>query len=218
MAAVAFFESIKNSGRMLINRAKSAKEFSFQSKIILIPSQRMITLQEGNVILRSISPSEIPNLFALIQDDLGLAEQMTWECPQTLQEAEAIFEKIFDDERICFGIYLKERLIGLSNIQNFHWWHHDAQKASAFVNFWVGTEFLENDYEVDALRGICHYGFESLKLKKLFVGCFEGNESVHKAATKVGFRKIGTLKKHFLKQNKPIDSSRYELLPQDFVG
>lgn len=178
----------------------------------------MTTLQEGTIVLQNISPSEIANLFSLIKDDLGLAQQMTWEAPQTQAEAEEIFEKIFDDERICFGIYLEDRLIGLANLQNFHWWQHDAQKASAFVNFWVGTEFLEHDYEVEALRGICRYAFENLKLKKLFVGCFESNEGIQKAARKVGFRKIGTLKKHFLKQNKPIDSARYELLPQNFVG
>ena len=178
----------------------------------------MTTLHEGAITLQTISLEEIPAIFGLVKDDLGLAEQMTWEVPENESEAIEIFTKLFSRNRICFGIYLDERLIGIINVQNFNWWHHDAQKASAFINFWVGTEFGDNNYEVEALRAVSRYCLENLKLKKIFSGCFTGNQTIGKALKQVGYREIGVLKKHFLKQNKPIDSTRYELLTEDFVG
>lgn len=178
----------------------------------------MTTLHEGSIILKTISLEEIPVIFNLVKEDLGLAEHMTWDVPESEKQALEIFEKLFSRNRICFGIYLDDRMIGVINIQNFNWRLHDAQKASAFINFWVGTEFGENNYEVDALRGVSRYCLETLKLKKLFSGCFADHEETQRALIKIGYQKIGILKKHFLKGTRPVDSVRYELLTEDFVG
>ena len=178
----------------------------------------MYTLQAGSVVVKTITLDIVPDIFDLIDGDEELAGQMTWNLPKTKEEAMTVFSKEFEEGRVTLGIFLEEKLIGMANIQNFHWWHHDAQKASAFLNFWIATPFTCKGYGTEALRAIAQFGFDTLKLKKIFAGCFTANKRGQSVLETTGFIKIGVLKKHFLKNNAPVDSIRYELLPDDFVG
>lgn len=168
--------------------------------------------------LKAIDAGAAPDLYAITKDNHKLCEFMTWDPPKSLEEVATGIEKELRADSVLFGVYLDKELIGKMVLRNFHWWQHDAQKASVFLSFWIIPEHAGKGYGTEMLRGVCDFCFRILKLKKIFAGCFTDNIASQKLLEKVGFVKIGILRKQFIKNGKEIDSVRYELLIEDFIG
>ena len=170
--------------------------------------------------LKLLKESDIPEMFAITQKYPEMSEFMTWNSPKTLAEAQEKFLKTDcrDAEDLNFGVFLKEngKFIGRITVRNFHLFQQDAEKRSVFLSFWLTPEVQGKGLGTELLREICRFCFEDLNLHKIFAGVFTQNIPSQKLLAKIGFREIGLLRKHYLKNDEYYDSTRYELLAEDF--
>ncbi len=174
-----------------------------------------IELHSDRLTYRILNQSDIADLFTIIQQYPELADFMTWNPPKDLQEARQKLLQTRDPNDLNFGIFENKTLIGRITIRNFQEVQQDARKDSAFISFWLSPTAQGKGFGTEALRRICQFGFFEKRLRKIFAGFFEGNIGSEKLLQKVGFRKIGLLKKHYLKNGVYHNSIRYECLRED---
>lgn len=58
----------------------------------------------------------------------------------------------------------------------------------AEIGYWIGVPFWGRGLIPEAVRALIEYGFENLRLTKIWCGYFDGNEKSRRAQEKCGFR------------------------------
>lgn len=174
-----------------------------------------IKLHSERLNYRILQDSDIPELFDIIQKYPEIADLMTWNPPKDLDEAKQKLLQTRDESDLNFGIFEDKNLIGRMTVRNFQEAQQDARKDSAFISFWLSPESQGKGFGTEALKTICDFCFTEKNLRKIFAGFFEGNIGSERLLQKVGFHKIGLLKKHYLKNGVYYNSIRYECLRED---
>ena len=85
----------------------------------------------------------------------------------------------------------------------------DVYRKSAEIGYWIGEPFWGKGIATTAIELITNYGFEDLKLNRIYAGVFEFNNASMKALENSGYKKEGIFKKAVLKNAKFLDEHRY---------
>ncbi len=165
--------------------------------------------------LRILTTHDIPTLYELITKNPEISDNMTWNPPKSLAEAHGKFLSTKEEEDLNFGVFLGDTLIGRITMRNFRWLQQDSEKNSCFLSFWIAPDFGGKGYGKEMLAAVCQYGFETLKLRKIFAGIFAQNTVSEGLLTRVGFVRVGLLRKQYVKNGIAYDSIRFELLSED---
>ncbi|MFB5188719.1 GNAT family N-acetyltransferase [Alicyclobacillus fastidiosus] len=79
-----------------------------------------------------------------------------------------------------------------------------------------GKPFWGNGYATEAARRIVSYGFEELKLNRIWAAAFMRNPASSNVMKKVGMKQEGILKQHVVKWDHPEDLGYYGILRDDY--
>jgi ribosomal-protein-alanine N-acetyltransferase len=82
--------------------------------------------------------------------------------------------------------------------------------------YWIGVPYLGNGYATEAARAVVRYGFDVLKLHRIFASHFQGNPASGKVLQKVGMKYEGRLRNHVRKWDQFQDLEFYGILESDF--
>lgn len=128
--------------------------------------------------------------------------------PYSEKDAEA-FLKLQDEEiQQNFAIDYKGEFCGIIGLIL----QKDVYRKSAEMGYWLGEPFWNKGIATEAVGQIVKYGFQNLKLIRIFAGAFEFNVASMKVLEKNGFKKEGISKKSVFKNDKIWDEHRYYLL------
>ncbi len=176
-------------------------------------------LDSGRLYLKTLSESDCGEIFRLTTAYPEISNFMTWNPPANYDEVRQKFLANRKTEDRHFGVFIKEteEFLGKITVRNFHLMQQDAEKNSVFLSFWLSPEHQGKGYGTEVLTEVCRYCVVDLKIRKIFAGVFSENEASQRLLKKTGFREIGILKKHYLKNGIFYDSVRYELLNEDFL-
>ncbi|AMO85818.1 Putative ribosomal N-acetyltransferase YdaF [Solibacillus isronensis B3W22] len=113
---------------------------------------------------------------------------------------------------VMFAIINKETklLIGLINL-NLSISYQRGELA-----YWIGKEYWGNGYGTEAAKALLEYGFNQLKLNKIFAASFTSNTGSWKVMEKIGLKYEGTLKQHVSRFGQFYDLTYYGLLKDEF--
>ncbi len=102
----------------------------------------------------------------------------------------------------AFGIVLQktDTVIGIIDLHSVCW-----ESKNAEIGYWIGREYWGKGIATEAVKLVLTYGFEKLKLKRIYAKVFSGNKASLKVLQKNGFKKEGILRKSRFKNNKWID-------------
>lgn len=115
------------------------------------------------------------------------------------QEAEGVEGKTCPQDRAEGKAHGADREIGSVYLRDI-----DKKKKTAEYGVFIGErEALGRGYGTEAARLMLAYGFETLRLKKIFLRFVEGNTKARKSYEKAGFRLIENRRETvFLQQGK----------------
>ncbi len=180
----------------------------------------MYEVDTERLYMRILEEKDCQYLYQITSNHPELAEYMTWNPPQDYEEVREKFLENRKSDDKHFGIFLKEsdEFIGRVTVRNFHIMQQDAEKNSVFLSFWLSPAVQGKGYGTEMLQEVCRFCFVDLHIRKIFAGTFSENIPSQKLLAKVGFREIGILRKHYLKNGIFYDSIRYELLNEDFLA
>ncbi|MGB5228245.1 MAG: GNAT family protein, partial [Eudoraea sp.] len=82
-------------------------------------------------------------------------------------------------------------------------------RKSAEIGYWIGEPYWGKGIATKAIKLITKYGFEDLKLVRIYAGVFEFNMVSMKVLENNGYKKEGVFKKAVFKNSNFFDEHRY---------
>lgn len=85
-------------------------------------------------------------------------------------------------------------------------------QSRAELGYWVGKEYWNNGFASEAARSMMEYGFQILKLHRIFAGCLRGNKPSARVMEKIGMVYEGCRREHECREGHFEDILTYGIL------
>lgn len=169
-------------------------------------------LQTKRLLLRPITINDKKNIAKNANDKEISNNTMTIPFPYTEDDAEEWINSLLEpSNNLVWGITIDNEVIGAIGI------HKIVENHKAEIGYWLGRTYWNKGYMTEALNAIIKYGFEQLKLVRLYANVFTHNMGSAKVLEKSGFVKEGILRKEAKKPDGTLlDEVRYSLLKEDY--
>jgi RimJ/RimL family protein N-acetyltransferase len=93
----------------------------------------------------------------------------------------------------------------------------EPEHRRAELGFWLGVPYWGRGYCTEAAQAVVAFGFEVLKLNRIYAGHFKGNTASQRVMLKLGMRHEGCFRQHILKWDRFVDLENYALLASEFA-
>jgi RimJ/RimL family protein N-acetyltransferase len=168
---------------------------------------------EGEKIrIRKLKLSDAENIYRNIRDK-EIVKFTNIPHPYYGKDAEIFIRKswrgIKNKEYYSFGTALKtdNKIIGGVALRGINWEFKNAE-----IGYWLGKKFWGKGLGREAIKLIVKFGFEQLKLHRIYGIIFKENIASQKVLEKCGFKLEGELKEEFYRNEKWHNGLIYGLL------
>jgi len=86
------------------------------------------------------------------------------------------------------------------------------------LSYWLGRDYWNRGYGTEAVTALVEYGFNCLKLHRIYAPHFHTNPASGRVLQKVGMTHEGRLREHYLRFGQRIDVELYGILREEFVN
>jgi ribosomal-protein-alanine N-acetyltransferase len=169
------------------------------------------SLETPRLILREFSESDIPELVPLIGAREVAATTLLIPHPYEEKHAREFFATVPKENELRLAIRLRStgRLCGGIGL------HPDTEPQRAELGYWIGLPFWGNGYATEAAGAVIEYGFEKLKLERIFASHFKGNEKSGRVLQKVGMHHEGSVRHGVMKAGRLLDLETYGMVREE---
>jgi RimJ/RimL family protein N-acetyltransferase len=91
-----------------------------------------------------------------------------------------------------------------------------AENHRAELGYWLGVPYWNHGYTTEAARAVIRFGFENLRLNRVYASHFARNPASGRVMQKSGMQYEGTLRQHFVRWNNPEDLVYYGILDDEW--
>ena len=88
----------------------------------------------------------------------------------------------------------------------------------AEAGYWLGKPFWGRGYATEALAAVIRFGFEELKLHRIYAGYFSRNAASGRVMEKNGMKFEGRLRQHVRKWDEFVDIVYHAILHDEWMG
>ncbi|MDD5417332.1 MAG: GNAT family N-acetyltransferase [Candidatus Nanoarchaeia archaeon] len=121
-------------------------------------------------------------------------------------------KKLKDNEEYTFAMVPKNKktLIGIVSL------HLKWENKRAELGYWLGKKYWGNGYMPETVKTILDFGFNKLKLNKIYARAFVVNSASKRVLEKSGFKKEGTLQQHYFKNGRFYDAYSFSITKSQY--
>ena len=154
-------------------------------------------LTTPRLILRKLAISDVPALIKNGNSKSISDNVLNVPSPYTEEDAVAWiaggWQGFKNGERYAFAIVLREinELIGAIGM------HINSADNRAEIGYWLGEDYRDKGIMTEAVKRIIRFGFDEVRLNKIFATCFTDNPSSEKVLQNAGMIKEGELKDQY---------------------
>lgn len=142
-------------------------------------------LETPRLILRHWQEADAERLFELASD-LLVGPAAGWEPHKSKEESLEIIRTVFNSDTI-FAMILRETQEVIGCIGFAYDKDLCKDETESLLGYWVGTSYWNKGYMTEAAKRIVSYGFEDLRLNRLWCGNFIENTRSARIQEKCGF-------------------------------
>jgi RimJ/RimL family protein N-acetyltransferase len=170
------------------------------------------TLETVRLKLRPYVEADIAELLPLIGTREVAATTLRIAHPYTEQDAKDFLKLAEEPGRLWLAATLRSdgRQIGGIGLRI------DEQHQHAELGYWLGVPYWGQGYATEAAGEMLRYGFEDLKLHRIFASHFKHNPASGRILVKLGMRHEGCQREHLRKWDQFVDSELYGILRRDW--
>lgn len=164
----------------------------------------MVVITSKQFILRPFQKGDEKSLAKNINNKKIYKNTLNIPYPYTLRHAKDWVEKNIKDNKkknpttICFVIDINGEVCGSVSLE--------IKGHKAQLGYWLAEKKWGNGIMTTAVKLINKYGFEGLKLRRIYAYVFLFNKASIRVLEKSGYKREGILKKNVKKDNKFIDN------------
>jgi RimJ/RimL family protein N-acetyltransferase len=170
-----------------------------------------VLIETSRLLLRPFCEAEIPELVPLIGAREVAATTLRIPHPYGEQHAREFLAEVAKENELRLGI----RLRGTGELCGGVGLHPEAQHGRAELGYWIGVPYWGHGYATEAAQAVERYGFEQIKLNRIFATHFEHNPASGRVLRKIGMKHEGCMRQHVLKWGKYVDLEMYAILRED---
>ena len=173
-----------------------------------------VLIETARLQLRPWTESDIPELVPLIGEREVAANTLRIPYPYEEKHAREYLATVADDNDLRLGIRLRKdgTLVGGIGL------HPDSGHNRAELGYWLGVRHWGNGYATEAAKAVVRYGFEQVKLNRIFAGHFGNNPASGNVLRKIGMRHEGCMRQHILKWGGYVDLEIYAILREEWAA
>lgn len=178
----------------------------------------MVILKGKSFILRPFRKGDEASLQRNINNKRIYKYTLTVPYPYTKKNANDWIKNCLNDfknkkrDKVRFAIIKNNEVIGSVG---FHDFKIKNQKHKAELGYWLTEQYWGKGIMTEAVKLVTKYGFEKLKLKRIYACCFEPNKASAKVLEKAGFQYEGKMRKAVIKDGKYYDELIYAKLKRN---
>jgi len=171
-----------------------------------------VNLETERLLIRAYREADIAELVPLIGAREVAATTGRIPYPYTEEDAHEFLGRIDADREVRLAVTLRDdgRMIGGVGLRLVEP-HQQAE-----LGYWLGVPFWGKGYGTEAAREMLRYGFEKLKLHRIFATHFSSNPTSGKILRKLGMRYEGCQREHFRKWDEFVDLELYGMLQREW--
>ncbi len=145
-------------------------------------------LETNRLILRSWSGADANDLFQYASHP-GVGPSAGWAVHTSIENSREIIRDILSAPG-TYAVVLKEsgQAIGSVGLMIGQTSKIGLPDTEAEIGYWIGAPYWGQGLIPEAVRELMRYGFEELKLEKIWCGYFDGNIKSKRVQEKCGFR------------------------------
>jgi len=160
--------------------------------------------------MRPYVEADIPELLPLIGTREVAATTLRIAHPYAEQDARDFLALAQEPGKIWLAVTLRSDGCQIGGIGL----RVDDGHQHAELGYWLGVPYWGQGYATEAGREMLRYGFEDLKLHRIFASHFKHNPASGKILRKLGMRHEGCQREHLRKWDQFVDSELYGILRQ----
>ena len=173
-------------------------------------------LRTARLHLRSFQREDVPAIVRLAGANEIAATTLNIPHPYAEDEARGFLGKANEDflagRSVVFAVSISATrelggAVGL-HIANAH--------SHAELGYWIGVPFWGRGFATEAASAAVAFGFETLRLHRIYAHHFAGNTASQRVLEKIGMRHEGRSRQHIQKWGEFIDIENYGLLAEEF--
>jgi RimJ/RimL family protein N-acetyltransferase len=172
-------------------------------------------LETERLVLRPFVLSDIPALVPLIGAREVATTTLRIPHPYTESDAGAYItsahEGLTNGDELRLAIVLRNNSILCGGIGL----RIEIEHSRAELGYWIGVPYWGQGIATEAARAMVDYGFETLKLNRIFAGYVSTNLASARVLKKIGMRYEGCQRGHSVKWGEFLDIELYGMLVSD---
>lgn len=131
---------------------------------------------------------------------------------ERLSKASSDWNKFESAESLFWFLECDSQLVGIASIQNIN-----RMMLTAEIGYGISPEFRGKGLVTVAVQSMTKNAFESTKLRKLIALVHDQNVASQRVLEKVGYKKEGLLREHFLINGEPANEIIYGILRDEVI-
>lgn len=172
-------------------------------------------LSNDRLILREMIESDWVDVHKYASREI-VCQYQPWG-PNTEEESQNFVKQVIEDskqeprKRYVFSIIYEEKMIGAGEINI-----RDFTNRAGEIAYIVNPDYWGKGIATEVASLLVEFGFETLKLHRIYATCDPRNTGSSKVLEKVGMTKEGTLREDLLIKNGWRDSLLYSVLEHEW--
>lgn len=181
----------------------------------------MTTITTQRLVMRPLREDDAERIFPYVSDP-EISRFMSWLPHQSLDDTRGfiadVARRMADGATIAWLVSERAsgEVCGLVSLIAIVRTHRALRYDKAELAYWLGSAFRGRGYATEACNAALSYAFETMELNKVTVAHAAENQNSRNLIERLGFRRVGVERRHFLKEGRWIDHVPYELLRSDW--
>jgi len=173
-------------------------------------------LRTARLLLRSFENEDIPAIVRLAGAKQIAATTLMIPHPYTEDDARTFLARANEDFTeglsaiFAISILPGRELCGAVGL------HFADLHRRAELGYWIGVPFWGKGYATEAAGAAVAFGFETLRLRRIYAHHFSENTASQRVLEKIGMRHEGRSRQHVQKWDRFVDVENYGILAEEF--
>jgi ribosomal-protein-alanine N-acetyltransferase len=178
-----------------------------------------LDIATARTVLRPLEPRHADELFEYASDP-EVAKMMSWNAHVDRTETAEYVERCIADRLrqtdIVWAIEHDGKAIGTVGFGGIKWTFRAWRIDRAELGYWIGRPFWRQGLVSEVAHAAAAWGFDTLRLHKITIGCIDGNVASQRIIEKLGFRFLSIFDDDVWRDGRWWNHRRYELTASEW--